>query len=185
MFCSAVIGALQEGHAERGTIRLNGSRIAAGIVLAPESVATSSLHCWRHWRSSMIGRRWITTLRKLPTTRPNARQVPMNKDGEAASSASTDMLVVSRKASAARDARRLRVCFVQRGCLNHRRQLEDWQIHGDNEAADHHAEDQHDEWLKQARHRIDGVVDLCLVEGRHLSRHLIERARLFADRDHL
>ena len=32
MFCSAVIGALQAGQAERGTIRLKGSRTPAGTV---------------------------------------------------------------------------------------------------------------------------------------------------------
>ena len=42
--------------------------------------------------------------------------------------------------------------------------LEDRQVHGDDQAADQHAQHHHDEGLEQARHRVHGVVDLGLVE---------------------
>jgi Spy/CpxP family protein refolding chaperone len=70
MFCSAVIGALQLGQAERGTTRLKGASacfaaVAAGCVAAlssavsapADSEAQSSWHCSRYWRSRMIGTR--------------------------------------------------------------------------------------------------------------------------------
>src|SRR5450432_1652173 len=44
MFCSAVMGALQDGQAERGTTRLNGSSGRAGTVAARGSFSTSSMH---------------------------------------------------------------------------------------------------------------------------------------------
>src|SRR5712672_813360 len=76
MFCQARIGAWQAGQAERGVTRLYGA--AAGPVFATGALApgalvpgASSAHCSRHWRSSIFGRRWMTTLRKLPTSSPN------------------------------------------------------------------------------------------------------------------
>src|SRR6185437_14925665 len=94
MFCSAVIGALQAGQAERGTTRLNRSLGAAAELagmVAAWSVCSSSAHCSRHWRSIMMGTRWMTTLRKLPTIRPSTRQQPMKNAGEEAMYAITDM----------------------------------------------------------------------------------------------
>ena len=61
MFCIAVIGVLQEGQAEKGTMRLKGSVAAGGPVAfgretaaseegLPDacSLAASSAHCSRH-----------------------------------------------------------------------------------------------------------------------------------------
>src|SRR4029077_19630468 len=64
-------------------------------------------------------------------------------------------------------------------------QLEDRQVHRDDETADEHSKHHHDQWLEQARHGVDRVVDLGLVEAGYLTRHRIERARFLADRDHL
>jgi hypothetical protein len=75
MFCIAVIGALQPGQAERGTMRLylfGGSSVAGG-----SSAVASIAHSARSSFSIITGSRWITTLRKLPTSRPNTAQMPM------------------------------------------------------------------------------------------------------------
>src|SRR5262249_22219298 len=95
MFWSALIGALQAGQAERGTIRLKGS-FDLGVCVPGSAdpgvpVLSSSAHCSRHWRSRMIGRRWMTTFRKLPTIKPSTRQVTANRPGEEASSSATDI----------------------------------------------------------------------------------------------
>jgi hypothetical protein len=81
MFCSAVIGALQPGQAERGTIRLYGCgssafEDASGLA-AGASPAASIAHSARSSFSIITGTRWITTLRKLPTSRPTTTQMPM------------------------------------------------------------------------------------------------------------
>src|SRR3979409_1505431 len=106
MFCSAVIGALHDGQEERGTTRLkrfSGAGLASGelgiaaaapgLVLAVPAAA-SSAHCSRHWRSSMIGTRWMTTFKKLPTSRPSARQAPMKSTGEEDRRSSTDIVAL-------------------------------------------------------------------------------------------
>src|SRR5258707_14203594 len=64
-FCRAVIGFAHDGQRERGKNRLSGS--AAGAT-AP----ASSAHSARHSRSSICGRRWMTTLGNEPTARPTA-----------------------------------------------------------------------------------------------------------------
>jgi hypothetical protein len=47
---------------------------------------------------------------------------------------------------------------------DHRRELEDRQVHADDHAADHDADEDHDERFEQAGQRIDRVVDFLLVE---------------------
>ena len=66
-----------------------------------------------------------------------------------------------------------------------RAELEDRQVHRDDEAADHDAEEHDDDRLEQARQRRHGVVDLALVEVGDLAQHAVERARLLADLRHL
>src|SRR5690348_12002771 len=107
----------------------------------------------------MMGRRWMTTLRKLPTTRPSTRQTPMNRAGDEASRGITAWLSPVVKENAARSAAFSEGLTTEAGSddLPH---LEDRQVHGDDEAADQHAEDHHDQRLEQARHRVHGVVDL-------------------------
>src|SRR5688572_12296890 len=64
-------------------------------------------------------------------------------------------------------------------------QAEDWQIHGDDDAADDAAEQrdhQRFEEREQARYRN---VDLLLVEVRNLAEHRVERAGCLTDSDHL
>jgi hypothetical protein len=43
-------------------------------------------------------------------------------------------------------------------------ELEDGQVHGDNQTAYHAANHDHDKWLQQTAERIDGVIDLALIE---------------------
>ena len=52
--------------------------------------------------------------------------------------------------------------------------FEDWQVHGDNEAANQHPEDRHDHRFHQRTHRVYGVVDLFLVEVGHLAEHVVD-----------
>src|SRR5476649_2442621 len=108
MFCQAVMGARQAGQAERGTMRLKGSSEPSDA-----ASASSCAHSARHCRSSITGRRWMTTFRKLPISSPSARHAPMNSAGEAA------------KTSIRRNA-----------VLDDRTQLEDGQVHRDHESAD-------------------------------------------------
>src|SRR6185437_2997377 len=147
MFCNAVMGALQAGQAERGTTRLKRSFVggAAGSVAARSGPA-SSAHSSRHWRSIMIGTRWMTTLRKLPTTRPSTRQTPMNRAGDEARRAITDGLQSDGQENAARRAAFSYgwVVCPRSDDLTH---LEDRQVHRDDEAADQHAENDHDQRL--------------------------------------
>src|SRR5882724_2714864 len=121
MFCRAVIGALQAGQADRGTTRLNGPLLSGAGVL------WSSAHCARHWRSRMMGSRQMTTFRKLPTSSPSTRQVPMNRPAEAASSSRTDIFRAP-KENAARARGVVRLNSV-RASADDRTQLEDGQVH--------------------------------------------------------
>src|SRR5665213_1950952 len=105
------MGAWQAGHAERGTTRLKRSACAGAA--APESCAHSARHCL----CSMTGTRWITTFKKLPTRRPTTAQATVNSTGEAAKTS------IRRK----------------RLCLDDRAQLENRQVHGDDESADQDA----------------------------------------------
>src|SRR5690606_1758413 len=69
--------------------------------------------------------------------------------------------------------------------LDHRTQLEYGQVHGDHQAAYHHAEEGHDHGLQQGGEAVHHVVDGFFVEQRHLVQHLIERTGLFTDGRHL
>ena len=74
---------------------------------------------------------------------------------------------------------------AQRGGLHHCAQLEDGQVHGDDQAADQHAEDGHDQRLEQRGHAVDRIVHFGFVEGGDLAGHGVERAGFFTHRDHL
>src|SRR6185436_15911395 len=164
MFCSAVMGALHLGQAERGMITLN---FGCGGACVPASSAQSA----RSSLSIMMGTRWMTTLRKLPIMRPNATQIPMNSAGCAArmarKSANTSGI---RYRKTPRPSFRTGAAFsglssAGEGALHHRAQFEDGQVHGDHEATDEHAEDGHDERLEQRGHAVHRVVDFRFVEG--------------------
>src|SRR5689334_15490801 len=115
----------------------------------------------------MMGTRWMTTFRKLPTRSPSNDTRAMYSGGEPS-----------------------RASALTRPSLDPRTsddltELEDRQVHGDHEAADEHAENAHDQRFEQARHGVDGVVDLGFVERGDLAGHFVERAGFFADGDHL
>src|SRR5215470_16666924 len=64
-------------------------------------------------------------------------------------------------------------------------QTEDRQVHCDHESSDDHAqEDDHDR-LEQRGERGDRGVDFVVVEVGDLGEHLVERARVLADVDHV
>src|SRR5262245_40044092 len=65
------------------------------------------------------------------------------------------------------------------------RELEDREVHRDDETADDDAEERHHDRLDQGRHGGDRGVDLVLVEVGDLLQHLVHRAGLLADADHL
>src|SRR6266513_1951156 len=115
----------------------------------------------------------MMTLRKLPTARPSTRQVPTNTAGEDASSSITGMMYRLSNENAARSA----ALSNPRGEVrssDHRAELEDRQVHGDHQAPHEHAQDRHDQGLEQARHGVDRIVDLRLVERRDLGRHVVQ-----------
>ena len=63
----------QCGQRERGTSRLNASAGAGATGGLPAGAAFSAAiaaNSASHWRSIILGRRWITTLRKLPISNP-------------------------------------------------------------------------------------------------------------------
>src|ERR1700733_13478482 len=64
-------------------------------------------------------------------------------------------------------------------------ELEDRQVHGDDETADQHAEDRHDQRLEQAGHAVDRGIDVFFIERGDFAGHGIERAGFLANRDHL
>src|SRR5690606_5110247 len=75
MFSAAPMRCPQDGQRERGTSRLKRSVWGGG---SPRSSAA----WFAHSRSIMIGTRWITTLRKLPTSRPITAAATVAKAGD-------------------------------------------------------------------------------------------------------
>ena len=66
IFCNAVIWLLHFAQRERGTDRLNFCSVNSGVL--PRAEWASSCQA----RSSIFGNLYMTTLRKLPITRPKA-----------------------------------------------------------------------------------------------------------------
>src|SRR5438445_1812298 len=69
--------------------------------------------------------------------------------------------------------------------LHHRDQLEDRQVHCDDEATDDDAEEHDHERLEQRRERGHRGVDLVVVEVGDLLEHLVESAGVLAHVDHV
>src|SRR6185436_1663414 len=125
MFSAAVILWPHAGHAERGTMRLyRGS----GAAVSPRN----SAHCSCQPRSSIRGRRWMTTLRKLPMHRPTT-------------AARTRATAGSKRYCGISPYARLRVVRS-----DYRAELEDRQVHGDHQTPDDHTEEHDDDRLQQA-----------------------------------
>src|ERR1700758_2779372 len=119
MFSNAEMRWRQAGHCDRGTTRLYAG--SSGRV-SPES----SAHCARQPRSSIFGRRWMTTLRKLPTHRPTTA---------AMEAAASGPIAIAGMAPASDDGA----------------ELEDRQIHRHHQPADHDTQEDDDDRLEQAR----------------------------------
>src|SRR5207244_2623354 len=64
-------------------------------------------------------------------------------------------------------------------------ETEDRQVHRDDEATDHHAEEDDHDGFQQRRERGDRGVDLVVVEVGDLRQHLVEGAGVLADADHV
>src|SRR5690554_3581286 len=64
-------------------------------------------------------------------------------------------------------------------------QLEDWQVHGDDQTSDQNTENGHDHGFKQGSQVIHLVVHLCLVVIRHFLKHAVQVTRLLANSRHL
>ncbi|MCY1362441.1 hypothetical protein D9M69_491580 [compost metagenome] len=63
--------------------------------------------------------------------------------------------------------------------------MEDGEVHGDDQAANQHAEDSHDHRLHQGGEAIDGVVHFRFIEASNLVEHFIQCPGLLADGGHL
>src|SRR5690606_5252706 len=61
----------------------------------------------------------------------------------------------------------------------------DWQVHGDDQAADQNTEDGHDHGFKQGGQVIHLIVHLCLVVVGHFLKHAVQVTRLLANPGHL
>src|SRR5690348_14445490 len=105
----------------------------------------------------------MTTLRKLPTHRPIKAATAAAVSGPIAIAGMAGCLTAS----------------------DDRTELEDRKVHRYDEAADHHAEENDDDRLEQARHGCHRVIDFAFEEIRHLGKHAVERAGLLADLGHL
>src|SRR5262245_11243704 len=116
MFSIAVMPWPQAGQCERGTKRLYLS-VDFGL-----GVFSSSAHSSRQVRSIILGRRWMTTLRKEPTARPTRKQT----QGNAAECATALIVSVIRAGGA---------------WLDRLADLEYRQVHRDDHAPDQHTED--------------------------------------------
>src|SRR5215204_4784787 len=109
MFSCHAIAWPHEGQRERGV-----DSVIAGVVSSCATPSTSALSI-RQPRSSISGRRWMTTFRKLPMQRPKR---PRTRGERRTSAKGT--------------------------CLNDLAQLEDRQVHRDDDAADERAQDDDD-----------------------------------------
>src|ERR1019366_2594942 len=59
-------------------------------------------------------------------------------------------------------------------------ELEDRQVHCDDQAPDHHAQKDDDDWLEQARKRRDRIIDLAFEKIGNLGQHAVERTPFLA-----
>src|SRR3990172_8298967 len=101
MFWTAEMRCPHAGHCDRGTSKLYRSVCDVGL-------PASSAHCCRQVRSSMIGSRWMTTLRKLPTAKPSRNTNKINVKGLVAKYCASDIMGNrGLLLSIVRDARRL------------------------------------------------------------------------------
>src|SRR3569832_1016383 len=124
----------------------------------------------------------MTTLRKLPTSRPVTVTAMTKARGFAARYSNSAKAVSPRGGWPRRCG--WRPCECHR-LLDDFAHLEDGQIHGDDEAADDDAEEGHDHRLEQTAQAVDGVVHFLFVKIRHLREHGVARTRLLADGHHL
>src|SRR5947207_8766414 len=165
MLCRAAIGAPHAGQAERGTTRLNRCGAPSAGTVAAAASPEDCAHCSRQLRSSITGRRWITTLRKLPTTSPSARQVPVNTAGEDARSSIAVMVVSTLSDASNENAAR---CAALPGARragrssDHRSELEDRQVHRDHEASDQYAEEDRKSTRLNSSHTVISYAVFCL-----------------------
>lgn len=109
----------------------------------------------------------MTTLRKLPTAKPN-KTVKHNKRVGSENR-------LNGKTSGAQAHRYTLVapnpgeCAAVRGVfLDNRSKLEDRQIHRDNHAANQCTQNDHDHGFHQARQRLHGIVDFRFKKVRDL-----------------
>ncbi len=154
----------QDGHRDRGT------RQVVGAALRAASPA-SSAHCSRQPRSSIFGRRWMTTFRKLPMHSPTSAATA--RRGSIASVIARRGRIAERTRVARCAAESAGVHALRTGPVNTRRdlaqsddrsELEDRKVHRDHQAADHDAQEDDDDRLEQARQRGDCIVDFALEE---------------------
>src|SRR5882672_9500163 len=109
---------------------------AGSSIFTPSSSALSM----RQPRSIISGRRWITTVRKLPMHRPSA-------------------------ASTSGDSKTSRVrASIDNIGSDDLAELEDRQVHRDHDAADQCAQNHDDERLHQTRQTLHRLIDLVFIE---------------------
>lgn len=121
----------------------------------------------------------MTTFRKLPITSANANTTPMKSGADSVNSSGMKSLrqawskpIRKRRSEDTPNAVSRKMCCF----LNHRTQLEDRQIHRNNESTNENAENGHDHGLEQAGKIVYGIVDIFFIEIRNLGGHLVQRA---------
>ena len=118
-------------------------------------IAMSDFFVSYWWAMAAIVAGALTTFRKLPM------HSPIKPAMDAATSGAISTTGIPANATAL-------------GSLDDGAELEDRQIHGDHQAADHNAQEHDDDGLQQARQRGHRVVDLALEEVRDLGQHAVE-----------
>ncbi len=63
-------------------------------------------------------------------------------------------------------------------------ELEDWQKHADDDAANNDTQKDNQQRFNERGHRIESGLDLVVIEIRNFLEHHVDFARLFASGDH-
>src|SRR5438445_648343 len=121
---------------------------------------------------TMASRRASARIPPSPGTRPAATNGP---------SASNTTATPSRAQENPRSGPPTLTTFTT--SLHQGDQTEDRQVHRDDEATDHHAEEDDHDGFQQRRERGDRGVDLVVVDVGDLRQHLVEGAGFLADAD--
>ena len=148
MLCHGLIGVLHTGQCEAGRI------IPGGGWLESPLCSRNSSQSLRHSCFILAGSRKMTTFRKLPTSSPRMPAIRRNSGSE--------------------------ITWYWFQCVrrlaDNVAELEDRQVHRDNQGADNCAEKNDNDWLEKAVKRVNGIIDCLFVVISNLAKQCFKRA---------